>query len=277
MTLLPQDVERIARSDGWRERRIEVFDTAGGKVLVKGQRPQRHPALYRLLNAAARLTGAPFLKAAPMHGGARAQQVEVARLRALHEASARVPRVLHVADDHFVMQWLGDEHLGTLLQTGHPHAVALWREAGDALVRLHARGQYLSQGFARNLIVDTASQPPKLAGAIDFEDDPLEVMTLPEAQARDWLAFLQSTAWMLPQTQVDAQIDDWMRRDSDDVRELFLRAARKLGWLRHLPRQRRFGRDTVALQGVAAAAHRFALRHDRDRPLTDSLKVKHKP
>jgi hypothetical protein len=161
------------------------------------------------------------------------------------------------------MQWLGSDHLVTLLQTGHPHAVALWREAGDALVRLHTRGQYLSQGFARNLMVDTASQPPRLAGAIDFEDDPLEVMSLPEAQVRDWLAFLQSTLWLLPTplAQVDEQIDVWMRLESDQVRDQFLRAARKLGWLRHLPRQRRWGRDTLALQGVAAAACRYAKRH----------------
>lgn len=261
--LLPHELERITRSPGWRQRRTEVFDTAGGRVLVKGQRRERHPGLYRLLNAVARLAGAPFLKAAPMHGGARAQQVEVARLAALGRAGARVPRVLHVAGDHFVMQWLGDAHLGALLQAGHPHAVALWSEAGDALTRLHARGQYLSQGFARNLIVDTASQPPRLAGAIDFEDDPLEVMSLPQAQVRDWLAFLQSTLWLvpLPPARVDERIDAWMLLEDDEVRLQFLQAARKLGWLRHLPRRRRFGRDTVALQGAAAAAHRFAMRH----------------
>ncbi|MFT3777153.1 MAG: hypothetical protein QM772_02555 [Ottowia sp.] len=263
MTLSTQELARISQSPGWRARRIEVFDTALGKVLAKGQRPERHPALYRLLNALARLTGAPFLKAAPMHGGARAQQVEVARLRALHAAGAHVPQVLHVAPDHFVMQWLGDEHLGTLLQAHHPHAPALWREAGDALVRMHERGQYLSQGFARNLIVDTQAQPPRLAGAIDFEDDPAEVMSVPEAQVRDWLAFLQSTLWTLalPADAVDARLDAWMAAEPPPVRALFLRAGRGLGWLRHLPRSRRFGRDTVALQAAAAAAHRFSQRH----------------
>jgi len=43
--LSPQVAERITRSHGWRQRRIEVFDTASGKVLVKGQRLERHPAL----------------------------------------------------------------------------------------------------------------------------------------------------------------------------------------------------------------------------------------
>jgi hypothetical protein len=260
--LSPQDVERIGRSNGWRQRRVEVFDTAQGKVLAKGHRAERSPALYRLLNVAARWMGAPFLKAVPMHGGMRAQQIEVARLQALHKAGARVPKVLHVAPDHFVMQWLGAEHLGTLLQGHHPAAVALWREAGDALVQLHAHGQYLSQGFARNLIVDTLSQPPRLAGAIDFEDDPLEVMNLPDAQVRDWLAFLQSTLWTLPLTepQIDTHIDRWMALERADVCAQFHRAARRVGWLRHLPRQRRFGRDTVALQAAAAAAHRYARR-----------------
>ena len=265
--LSPQDLERINQSPGWRQRRVEVFDTAHGRVLVKGQRAERHPALYTLLNALARLSGAPFLGAVPMHGGARAQQVEVTRLRALHDAGAQVPQVLHVAPDHFVMQWLGGEHLGTLLQANDPHAVRLWREAGDALVRVHAHGQYLSQGFARNLIVDLHSQPPRLAGAIDFEDDPLEVKSLPEAQVRDWLAYLQSTLWTLQQAQEasDAQLDAWMDRERPDVRALFLTAGRRLRWLRHLPTHRRYGRDTVALQAAAAAAHRYALRHGAPR------------
>lgn len=260
--LTPADLARIARSPGWRAHRVEVMDTAAGKVLVKGQRPARAGTLYGALNAAARLIGAPLLQAVPMHGGAKAQQTEVARLQALHGAGAPVPRVLHVGPDHVVMQWLGAEHLGTLLQGGHPHAVRLWREAGDALLRLHGRGQYLSQGFARNLIVDTAANPPVLAGAIDFEDDPLDVMSLPEAQVRDWLAYLQSTVWTLPLStaQIDAQLDAWLLHEGPAVRQQFADAARRLGWLRHLPRQRRYGRDTVALQAAAAAAHRFTLR-----------------
>ncbi len=253
------------RSSGWRARRVEVFDTDAGKVLAKGQRPARHPARYHLLNALARLVGVPFLKAVPMHGGAEAQRIELARLQALHEAGAGVPRVLHVAPDHFVMQWLGDGELSTLLRTGHPQAAVLWREAGDALRRVHAQGQYLSQGFARNLIVDTHSQPPRLAGMIDFEDDPLDVMSLAEAQVRDWLSYLHSTLWMLapllPQAQSDAQLDAWMADESETVRDLFLHACRKLAWLRWLPSQRRFGRDTVALQAAAAAAQRYVRRH----------------
>ena len=37
MALSPQDLHRIAQSRGWRDGRVEVFDTASGKVTVKGR------------------------------------------------------------------------------------------------------------------------------------------------------------------------------------------------------------------------------------------------
>ena len=264
MALSPQDLQRIAQSPGWRGGRVEVCDTSQGKVIVKGWRPAHHPARYGLLNRLARWLGLPFLRAVPLAGGAQAQHTEVARLRALRRAGARVPEVLHVGSDHFVMQWLGRAHLGDVLQSGHPGAAALWREAGDELVRLHRAGQYLSQGFARNMIVtDEAGDTPRLAGLIDFEDDPLQVMGLADAQVRDWPAFLHSTLWTLPlaPSEVDACIDAWLDAESPAVRAGFAQACRRLAWLRVLPRQRRFGRDTVALQAAAAAAHRHARRH----------------
>jgi hypothetical protein len=44
MSLTAQDLDRFARSPGWRATRLEVFDSAAGKVIVKGQRAPRHPA-----------------------------------------------------------------------------------------------------------------------------------------------------------------------------------------------------------------------------------------
>ena len=130
-------------------------------------------------------------------------------------------------------------------------------------MKLHASGQYLSQGFARNLIVDERTQPPRLAGMIDFEDDPLEVMTLPEAQVRDWLSYLHSSLWILglPPHQLDVTLDEFMVRESPEVRALFLDACTRLAWLRLLPASRRLGRDVISLQAFADAAHRYRQRH----------------
>lgn len=261
--------ERIAASPGWRAQRVEVFDTSIGRVIAKGQRPLRSPTRHRVLNAIARLVGVPFLGAVPVHGGAQAQAVEIRRLQALHEAGLPVPRVLHVAHDHFIMSWLGASHLAQQLSDRHPLAFELWREGGEALVRAHAAGQYLSQCFGRNMIVDERDGVPRLAGMIDFEDDPLEVMSLPEAQVRDWMIYLQSTLWDLrePTDRVDAALDALLAAERPEVRGLFAAACQRLGWLRWLPTSRRWGRDTIAVQAVAAAAHRWRRRHP-DAPIS---------
>ena len=107
--MTPADLQRIRSSPGWRTHRVEVFhDTSLGSVLVKGQRAPRPPWRYQLLNAVAALARLPLLRAAPAHGSARAQQIEVARLRQLAAAGVAVPQVLHVEADFFVQSYLGD-------------------------------------------------------------------------------------------------------------------------------------------------------------------------
>jgi hypothetical protein len=232
--MTPDELQRIRASQGWRQHRVEVFHgTSQGSVLVKGQRPSRPPWRYRLLNAIARAAALPVLRAAPAHGGARAQAIEVARLRALAAAGVLVPEVVHVDADFFVETWLGDQRLDLLLQ--QPQAALWWQRGLQALVALHARGQYLSQAFARNFIAsgDTLA-------VIDFEDDPLEAMTLHQAQARDWLAYLHSSARVLHghgAAQQAAAIDTLraeLAREAVPVRALVAETARRLRWVQRL-------------------------------------------
>ena len=101
-----------------------------------------------------------------------------------------------------------------------------------------------------------------MEGLIDFEDDPLEVMSLVQAQARDWLIFLQSTLLNLaPEpTVLDAALRNVLERELPAVRAVLQHAAGRLGWLRWLPRRRRFwGKDFVSLQAVGAALYRHHL------------------
>lgn len=250
-------IARIEASGGWRARRVEVFDLAEGKVLVKGQRAPRSPWPHRLLNALAWLAGVPYLKAVPVHGGARSQAIEVARLQELRAAGIAVPQVHHAAPDYLVMAYLGSNDLARALREQGAGARDLWLQAMEQLLHVHAQGQYLSQCFARNIIVST-----RFEGLIDFEDDPLEVMTLAQAQARDWLIYLQSTLWnlALPTGQLDAALASVLARERPAVREVLRHAARRLGWLRVLPTNRRvWGKDFVSLQAVGAALHRHHL------------------
>lgn len=248
-------IARIEASSLWRARRVEVFDLPEGKLLVKGQRPLRGPWAHRALNLFARMAGVPYLKAVPVHGGARSQAIEIRRLQALHAAGVSVPQVHHVASDYFVMSYLGANDLARALREQGVRAAGLWMAAMDHLLLVHARGQYLSQCFARNIIVSS-----RFEGLIDFEDDPLEVMTLEQAQARDWLIYLQSTLWnlALEPDRLDAALRSVLERELEPVRVVLRHASRRLAWLRHLPTNRTiWGKDFVSLQAVAAALVRL--------------------
>ncbi len=253
----PSSIARIESSGVWRQRRVEVIDLPEGRMLVKGQRPVRGPWAHRVLNLFAWLAGVPYLKAVPVHGGARSQAIELQRLAALRAAGIAVPEVHHVALDYFVMSYLGSNDLARALREQGAQAFALWMAAMEHLLLVHARGQYLSQCFARNIIVSN-----QFEGLIDFEDDPLEVMSLEQAQARDWLIFLQSTLFnlALAPDRLDQALHSVLAREAEPVRAVLRHASRRLSWLRHLPTNRSiWGKDFVSLQAVGAAM----VRHHR--------------
>jgi tRNA A-37 threonylcarbamoyl transferase component Bud32 len=233
--MTPADLQRIRSSPGWRQQRVELFhDTSVGSVIVKGQRAQRSAWRYRLLNGLAWLIQLPLLKAAPAHGGAHAQRIELDRLHRLAAAGVPVPQVLHAEDEFFVQSWLGEARLDQLLKRGD--ALLWWQRGMRALVDLHARDQYLSQAFARNFI----ARGDALA-MIDFEDDPLEVMTLEQAQARDWLAYLHASAlafnkrWPAPQAECVALLRTELAHERAPVRQRVSDTARRLRWAQRLP------------------------------------------
>ena len=258
--MTPDDLQRIHAGTRWRERRIEVFhDTSVGSVLVKGQRQPRGPLRHTVLNGVARLVGLPMLRAAPALGGAASQRVEVDRLRSLAAVGVCVPEVLHVDDDFFVQRFMQGPLLFERLRDGGAPALLWWQRGVRMLVELHASQQYLSQAFTRNII--TVGDQLVM---IDFEDDPLQVMPLAQAQARDWLAYLYTSAMTPPGPEPD-MIEILRTALADEpqaVRSELHIAASRLAKL--LPRRRRdaargwrrylsMTQSTVALLLAAAA------------------------
>ena len=252
--MTPDDLQRIRANVSRRVRRIEVFhDTSVGSVLVKRQRAPRPAWRYRLLNGFATLADLPLLRAVPAHGGTRAQQIEVTGLRQLAAAGVPVPRLLHVEADVIVQSHLGDQRLDLLLRRAD--AAQWWRRGLQTLVALQARWQYLSQAFARNFI----ASGDKLV-MIDFEDDPLEVMPLEQAQARDCLAYLHSSARVMfgPGTVQPSEAVDVLRaelaREAAPVRELVAGTARRLRPVQHLQagNGRGWRRHSAILQAAVA-------------------------
>lgn len=257
------DLARIEASGKWRRDRVEVLNGASGPVVVKGHRPKRGPWRFWTLDALAWLTRVPALGSIYVPGGAEGQALEIRRLQELRAVGIPVPRVLHVAENFFVMSWLGGEQLANILCRRHPAALHLWQEAGDLLLRVHRADQCLSQCFGRNIIVQLEGHQPRVSGFIDFEDDPLRTMSLPDAQVHDWLIFLHSTVWMVPadNARIDRSLDGWMGAESALVRQSFENAVRRLVWLRRLPRSERLGRDVRSLRVVAFAALRWLKRN----------------
>lgn len=235
---------------------MEAFDTEDGPVIVKATRPVRPAVAAWALKLLSTLARSAELKPVPAPGGAAGQAIEVRRLTGLRQAGVRVPAVVHVDTEFFVMQRFAGQSLAERLDARPQEARALWEQGLSFLQDVHARGQCLSQASARNLIV-----APDGLVAIDFEDDPLAVLTLQEAQVRDWLLYLQSTVWLLPQTQEEL-LAAWERvaPSGSDAKPL-LAAVRRMAWMRHLPDRRKpWGRDIVSAQAAAALLHAWALR-----------------
>ena len=116
---------------------------------------------------------------------------------------------------------------------------------------MHRSGQYLSQAFARNIIVCNDGQ----IGFIDFEDDPGRYMPLERCQSRDYLCYLQSTAvWLQKHGLIDQAAAIWQQHSSSlpaALRTPIESAIRPIGWMRHL--QAGFwGNDTLRLAALAA-------------------------
>ncbi len=215
----------------------------------------------------ARMARLDIIKPVPNPGGEAAIATEARRLKTLAAAGLRVPAVLAQQADGLLISDLGEsgratvvlqERLDQAAAAGPAALLAVWREGLAAIAAVHVRGQHLSQAFDRNLV----QCPDGVIGYIDFEDDPAEVMTLAECQARDWLSYLHSTAMMLEAAAPQAAGQHWhaaLAGVSDEVRERIANAARRMKWAQKLPASRRWGRDTQRVRAVARLLGRWHL------------------
>lgn len=248
------DLDFIAARLAATDARVAVVETSLGKVVVKRQRAARSRWRARAVNLLSRGLGVAPLQAVPAHGGARGQAIEVERLRTLRGAGIRVPEVLHVERAFIVMRHLAGTSLVHLIERGGAEGFEMWRRGLAAIADAHARGGYLSHAAARNFIATDGG-----IAMIDFEDDALEVMSLAEAQSRDWLAYLHSTLWILerPFDEARAAVAHFLADEAAAVRDVVEGAGRRLAVLRHLPNARRpWGREVA---GARALAHVFPL------------------
>ncbi|RMX05904.1 hypothetical protein D8I35_12185 [Corticibacter populi] len=238
------------------QRLAQRYEQAGRFVWIKRAAPLRSPWRYWAQGALARVLGFAWLRPVSTRmGGPASLAVEVRRLRQLASAGVRVPHVLAVQVDGFVMDELGTHSImdvldASLASGATERILPAWRSGLEALGALHDTGNCLSQAFCRNMVIGDAGQ----IGFIDFEDDPQAVLPLALCQVRDVMCYAQSGALQLlvsgGMTEAQSIWHAWLQQRPVPVQAEVARAVRRLGWLRHLPADRRWGHDT---QRVKAA------------------------
>jgi tRNA A-37 threonylcarbamoyl transferase component Bud32 len=173
-------------------------------------------------------------------------------IQRLAELGVRVPTVLQRGQTQLLLSDLGPT-LGLICkrEPDRERRAELLKRGFEALLDLHARGAYVSQAVARNLTLDEHG-----VGFIDLEEDPLQMMPLAAAQARDALLWVQSSARFLADApeQYACLLKEYLAAERDEVRAEILKTARRLRWLA-LP---------ASLVGARGRAFSQALRHLAD-------------
>ena len=238
---------------------VASYRLGSEQVWLKKAGPRHSMARYRVLGLLAWLTRLQVLRPVPNLGGSTAIATEARRLHSLAALGLRVPEVLAQQPEGLLLRHLGrpgeatpsfDGEMQAASAAGPQAALARWQEGLAALQAVHARGACLSQAFARNLV----RCPDGVLGFIDFEDDPLASLPLALCQARDALCYVHSTALYLREAgalpEARAIWAHWLAEQPAALGALLATTAQRLAWLRHLPQDRRWGRD---LQRARAA------------------------
>lgn len=157
---------------------------AGRQAWIKQYAEGERAFSLALLDMVARRFGLNALRPPPHRGGDGARATELRRLEQLREQDVNVPDVLGSGHGTLVLSDNGRSLAACLADADEAGRDVLVTLALRAIARAHARGAYLGQPLPRNMTYDGRE-----VGFIDFEEDPLEVMELRHAQARDWLMF----------------------------------------------------------------------------------------
>ncbi len=163
---------------------VEPIVIEGQRAWLKQYGKGSRALALGLLNFVAHRFQLDALRPPPHRGGDAARETEARRLGELHAQGINVPEVIGSGHAALVIGDNGSSFNTCLREADEAGRDQLVVAAMQALAEAHARGAYFGQPLPRNLTWDGQK-----VGFIDFEEDPLEVMDLAEAQARDWLMF----------------------------------------------------------------------------------------
>lgn len=164
---------------------VEPFHLDGRRVWVKWHQGERRRLALGVLDVTVRLLGLACLRPPPRLAAADACRLETRRLQHLHARGVAVPELLAQGETLLVLADGGPSLAHCLRGADEDRAKALLEAAGAALAHAHAAGCCIGQPLARNIVVSSDDR----IRFLDVEEDPLAVMNLAQAHARDWLLF----------------------------------------------------------------------------------------
>jgi len=238
------------------KKRIERVRADTGEVYwLKKSTPARGMFRYHALNLFSKLFRAPLLKAVPQKGEQTALDLEAERITSLKKRGILVPELMAKEPGWILLKDLGVSIIDDFKQNRHdmPRIRKLFADCLDGIKQLHKQDQYMSQGFVRNML--KIKEDPAQIGFIDFEDDPLTVMNLAQAQARDLILFINSTArfFIKDSKFFQQQIHKFIDGHNPEVIVNIFKTNNSLLWLTKLPFKKSLGHDYQKLKiGIEA-------------------------
>lgn len=176
---------------------VQAYVYQDQKVWLKKASKRHSTWIYLPLRWFSKLLGLHMLAPVPNYGGAQAIACEIARLQQLRQLGIRVPEILATDVNSFLLKDAANEggkviqlESALIEQASTEKRMGLYEEAIQAVQNIHAKNTYLSEAFARNILIDDEHN----FSFIDFETDPGKILSLTDCQTRDWLCFIFSTA-----------------------------------------------------------------------------------
>lgn len=170
---------------------VESFQVQGHAAWLKHYGDSRRTLRLGALARVTRWLALAPLRPPPRYTREQAKQVEARRLQELRNLGVRVPATLGEGAYSLILSDIGPTLSSQLRKLKNDPAAldTLTGRALQAIADAHRRGGYFGQPLPRNMTLSDDG-----IGFLDFEEDPLEVMTLAQAQARDWLLFAYGVA-----------------------------------------------------------------------------------
>lgn len=231
---------------------IQSYLIEDQKVWLK-KAAQRHSTwIYYPLQWFSKLLRLSMLAPVPNKGGEDAIACEVKRIQTLSKLGVHVPEILAFQDNAILLkdaagqgQSIQQLERALSVQKDASLRLALLEKAILSLEHIHSQKNYLSEAFARNILVDDQHN----FSYIDFETDPGLIHSLQDCQTRDWLCFIFSTAHRFKVQELDSVTNLFIQSLSKHPKSFadICRVGRKLTWLLNI-KPEKFGNDGKRLK-----------------------------